>query len=114
MDGDGLLDMEEAAYGTNALSPDTDRDRFTDGDEVLVMRTDPLDAQDPAPARRRAGRRRRWFKTTKAIPVPRPPRYLLLAAGLGCLTVLHRMRRQLTGASPASPPARRGGGSVGR
>jgi hypothetical protein len=61
MDGDKLLDMEEAALGTNALSRDTDRDGFTDGDEVLVMRTDPLDAHDPAPKEqpKRRGRRRR-------------------------------------------------------
>jgi hypothetical protein len=61
MDGDGLLDTEEAALRTNALSRDTDRDGFTDGYEVLVMKTDPLDARDPAlkekPKQR--GRRRR-------------------------------------------------------
>jgi hypothetical protein len=59
MDGDKLLDMEEATLGTNALSRDTDRDGFTDGDEVLVMRTDPLDARDPAPAKKSNRRHRR-------------------------------------------------------
>jgi hypothetical protein len=61
MDGDKLLDMEEAAYGTNPLSRDTDWDGFTDGDEVLVFGTDPLDASDPAPAEepKRRSRRRR-------------------------------------------------------
>jgi hypothetical protein len=47
--------------GADALSRDTDRDGFTDGEEVLVMRTDPLDARDPAPKEKpkRRGRRRR-------------------------------------------------------
>jgi hypothetical protein len=61
MDGDKLLDVEEATLGTNALSSDTDGDGFTDGDEVLVLRTDPLNAHDPTPAEKpkRRGRRRR-------------------------------------------------------
>jgi len=61
MDGDGLLDLEEATFGTDALDPDTDGDRFTDGDEVLMLGTDPLDAYDPAPVEKptRRGRRRR-------------------------------------------------------
>ena len=58
MDGDGLLDVDEAALGTDTLNSDTDGDGYTDGEEVLAMGTDPLDAQDPA-AVRRAGRRRR-------------------------------------------------------
>jgi hypothetical protein len=62
MDGDGLLDLEEATFRTNALNPDSDGDGFTDGNEVLVLRTDPLNAHDPTPAqtrRVRPGRRRR-------------------------------------------------------
>jgi len=61
MDGDGLLDVEEAIFGTDALDPDSDGDGFTDGDEVLVLRSDPLNAHDPTPAQtqRRPSRRRR-------------------------------------------------------
>lgn len=33
-DGDGLQDQEEAAYGTNPLEPDTDKDGLSDGFEV--------------------------------------------------------------------------------
>jgi len=50
MDGDDLLDIEEAAIGTDALNRDTDGDGFGDGEEVHVMGTDPLDPLDPAPA----------------------------------------------------------------
>ena len=74
-DGDGLLDVEEASIGTNALSPDTDRDGFGDGEEVLLLGTDPLDALDPT-------------------PVPEPSRWLLLAAGLGFLMALHRVSQR--------------------
>jgi len=49
MDGDALLDTEEAALGTDALNPDTDGDGYGDGQEVLLMGTDPLDSLDPAP-----------------------------------------------------------------
>jgi hypothetical protein len=75
MDGDELLDVEEATLGTNALSRDSDWDGFTDGDEVLVFRTDPLDPLDPT-------------------PVPEPSRWLLLAAGAGTLVLLRTMSRQ--------------------
>jgi hypothetical protein len=61
MDGDGLLDVEEAALGTDALVSDTDRDGFGDGEEVLLLGTDPLNAFDPAPVEKpkRRGRQRR-------------------------------------------------------
>jgi hypothetical protein len=63
MDGDGLLDVEEASIGTNPLNPDTDGDGFDDGQEVLLMGTDPLDpldpTPDPVPERRRKRMRRR-------------------------------------------------------
>jgi hypothetical protein len=61
MDGDELLDVEEAAIGTDTLNPDTDGDGFGDGLEVLVMGTDPLNAKDPKPVRerKRRGTRRR-------------------------------------------------------
>jgi hypothetical protein len=59
MDGDKLLDVEEAAVGTDALNPDTDGDGFDDGQEVLLMGTDPLNARDPKPVRERRGGRKR-------------------------------------------------------
>jgi hypothetical protein len=61
MDGDGLLDIDEARLGTDPLNWDSDGDGFGDGEEVLVMGTDPLNADDstPARARRGPGRRRR-------------------------------------------------------
>jgi hypothetical protein len=49
MDGDALLDVEEATLGTDALNPDSDGDGFEDGQEVLLMGTDPLDSLDPEP-----------------------------------------------------------------
>jgi hypothetical protein len=61
MDGDKLLDVEEATLGTDALNPDTDGDGFDAGEEVLVMGTDPLDPLDPTPIpvrERRGGRKR--------------------------------------------------------
>jgi hypothetical protein len=59
MDGDGLLDVEEARLGTDPLNWDSDGDGFSDGEEVLVMGTDPLNADDSTSARRGPGRRRR-------------------------------------------------------
>jgi subtilisin family serine protease len=56
MDGDALLDIEEATIGTDPLNPDTDGDGFDDGEEVLVMGTDPLDASDPTTIRVRQRR----------------------------------------------------------
>jgi arylsulfatase B len=58
MDGDKLLDVEEAAIGTDTLNPDTDGDGYEDGHEVLVMGTDPLNPLDPGstPVRTRRGK----------------------------------------------------------
>jgi hypothetical protein len=75
MDGDSLLDVEEAAIGTDALNPDTDGDGFDDGEEVLVMGTDPLDPLDPEPD-----------------PVPEPLGWMMLVAGAACLGLLYRRR----------------------
>ncbi|WP_422758733.1 hypothetical protein [Paenarthrobacter sp. C1] len=41
-DGDGLPDAEEKRIGTSAVNPDTDADKLSDGDEVLVYKTLPL------------------------------------------------------------------------
>lgn len=41
-DGDGLLDTEEAAAGTNPLNQDTDGDGLTDYEEVKTYHTNPL------------------------------------------------------------------------
>jgi hypothetical protein len=61
MDGDALLDVEEATIGTDALNSDTDGDGYEDGQEVFVMGTDPMNAKDPKPVRgrKRRGTRRR-------------------------------------------------------
>jgi hypothetical protein len=48
-DGDGLLDIDEVAIGTNALSADSDWDGFSDAEEVRVLLSDPLDYLDPDP-----------------------------------------------------------------
>lgn len=40
-DGDGLLDGDETAVGTDPLDPDTDGDNLTDGEEVDVYGTNP-------------------------------------------------------------------------
>lgn len=42
IDGDGLSSCGEAYYGTNHDKSDTDEDGLTDGDEVNVHHTDPL------------------------------------------------------------------------
>jgi hypothetical protein len=73
MDGDNLLDVEEEAIGTHPLRSDTDGDGFDDGEEVLVMGTDPLDPLDPT-------------------PVPEPTSWLMLVAGTALLGVLYRRR----------------------
>jgi hypothetical protein len=59
MDGDGLLDVEEEALGTNPLDPDSDADGFSDGEEVHELGTDPLDPLDPAPTPATEGERTR-------------------------------------------------------
>jgi hypothetical protein len=41
-DNDGLLDVDEAAIGTDPFDADTDDDGFSDGDEVWIFGTDPL------------------------------------------------------------------------
>jgi hypothetical protein len=41
-DNDGLLDGEEARYGTNPQVPDSDGDGLSDGDEINVYHTNPL------------------------------------------------------------------------
>jgi hypothetical protein len=75
MDGDALLDVEEATIGTDALNPDTDGDGFDDGEEVLELGTDPLDPLDPTPD-----------------PVPEPASWPMLVAGAAFLGVLYRRR----------------------
>jgi hypothetical protein len=77
MDGDALLDIEEATIGTDALNPDTDGDGFDDGQEVILMGTDPLDPLDPTPD-----------------PVPEPRRWLMLVVGACALALLRRGRRR--------------------
>jgi len=75
MDGDGLLDVEEATIGTDALDRDTDGDGFDDGEEVLQLGTDPLDPLDPTP-----------------VPVPESASGLMLIAGAALLASLYRRR----------------------
>lgn len=41
-DQDGLSDERESQLGTNPNNPDTDDDLLTDGDEVLIWKTNPL------------------------------------------------------------------------
>src|SRR6185295_5162339 len=41
-DGDGLLDGEEARYGTDPLARDSDNDGLSDWQEVNVYHTNPL------------------------------------------------------------------------
>jgi hypothetical protein len=43
-DGDTLIDTDEAVYGTDPAIADSDYDGYSDGDEVIVYGTDPLDA----------------------------------------------------------------------
>ena len=41
-DGDGLDDIREASIGTDSAHWDTDGDELSDGDEVIIWKTDPL------------------------------------------------------------------------
>jgi len=43
-DGDGLLDADEIAMGTDPGNPDTDGDGLDDGDEINIHGTDPTDS----------------------------------------------------------------------
>ena len=43
-DKDGLSDLMEKQLGTNSNNTDSDRDGLIDGDEVMVWKTDPLNA----------------------------------------------------------------------
>jgi quercetin dioxygenase-like cupin family protein len=47
-DADGLPDVQEAALGTDPANPDTDDDGISDGDEVNLQRTDPLNSDTDA------------------------------------------------------------------
>ncbi|MHC4249305.1 MAG: caspase family protein [Planctomycetota bacterium] len=42
-DGDGILNFQEADFGTDPAVADTDNDGLNDGDEVIVHGTDPAD-----------------------------------------------------------------------
>ena len=42
-DGDTLVDVDEAAWGTDPTIADSDFDGYSDGDEVFIYYTDPLD-----------------------------------------------------------------------
>jgi hypothetical protein len=46
-DGDGLSDAAEVLFGTDPRDPDTDRDGFSDGEEVNDYHSDPKDSSDP-------------------------------------------------------------------
>lgn len=48
-DGDGIADVNEATYGTDAANPDSDMDGVTDGVEVLAG-TDPTDPTSTIPS----------------------------------------------------------------
>jgi len=43
-DGDGLDDTREAEIGTDPNNWDTDKDELSDGDEVIIWKTNPLNA----------------------------------------------------------------------
>ncbi len=43
-DSDGIIDVDESQYGTDTLNWDTDGDGLSDGDEVLIWKTNPLNS----------------------------------------------------------------------
>jgi thiol-disulfide isomerase/thioredoxin len=45
-DGDGLLDLDEQALGTDPALPDSDGDGWTDAEEAGIEHTDPTDPND--------------------------------------------------------------------
>ncbi|QUC65539.1 putative metal-binding motif-containing protein [Nitrosopumilus sp. K4] len=47
-DGDGIIDTDEANYGTDPNNYDTDGDGVSDGEEILNLLSDPLDACSPS------------------------------------------------------------------
>ena len=49
-DGDGVYDLfERTKYHTKRHDPDTDHDSYSDGEEIFVLHTNPLDPLDPPP-----------------------------------------------------------------
>ncbi len=48
LDGDGLTNLEECWLGTDPYDPDTDGDGWSDGDEVDLLGSDPLNGSDGA------------------------------------------------------------------
>ena len=51
-DGDGMDDDFELSHGTDPHNWDSDGDRFSDGDEVRIQKTDPLDPKSVPPPRK--------------------------------------------------------------
>ncbi len=73
MDAMQLLDVEEAAIGTDALNPIPTATVTKTATRYLVLGTDPLDPLDPT-------------------PVPEPASWLMLVAGAAFLGLLYRRR----------------------
>ncbi len=46
-DNDGLSDVLEYQYGTNPVTIDSDKDGFSDAEEILTFHSDPLNPDDP-------------------------------------------------------------------
>ena len=47
IDGDGVGNLDEFVFGTNAFLANTDGDLYDDGEEVYLLGTDPNDPSDP-------------------------------------------------------------------